>query len=539
MGGLPTFAAMQQQRLPFEQTHRFSQLFLDYVAQKDALSNFYRFAPSADGLGQALEQRKFTPEKRQALVEALNEQYQHLEVNAGVAANIKALASEATFTVTTGHQLCLFTGPLYFLYKIVTTINLAGKLQEKYPGKRIVPVYWMASEDHDFEEINHANVFGKRLEWQQSEGGPVGWLSTESIEPVIAELETLLGSRDGAEQLVQQFRTCYLSAANLADATRALVHQLFGAYGLVIVDGDSRALKAEFAPYMRNELLHQIAEPAVAQASEQLAEAGYKTQVTPRGINLFWIQKGLRERIVAQGDDFEVLNHKKFTRSELLDALENQPEAFSPNVILRPVYQEVVLPNLAYVGGPGELAYWLQLKAAFDAFEVPFPVLMPRSFAMIVDGTSLGKIAKLGLKPADVFEDPEQLKKAWVQTHSNAELSLEQEKNALAALFASAREKAVAVDATLEKAVTGEEQRQLNALNSLEKRVLKAEKQRHEVALRQIDGLAAKLCPNGGLQERSENYIPFQLRFDATFVELLINNLDPFKLDFALLLEDA
>lgn len=528
---------MEKQHFSFADTGRFSRLFLDYVANKPELSELYAHRPEQSAFAEAVAAKSAHPINRGTLVTALQGQYAGYELPAAVQTNIDALASDTTFTVTTGHQLCLFTGPLYFLYKIATAINLATQLNASENGKQFVPVYWMASEDHDFDEINHANLFGQTLRWEHDAKGPVGWLETEAMAPVLDALEAVLGTRSNATELLTMMRAAYQQQPTLAAATRFLVHELFGSYGLVIVDGDDAALKACFAPAMRTELLEQPSAGAVRKNTAVLESCGHKGQVTPRAINLFWIEPGVRSRIVPDGDDFEVLNHRKMTRSELLSALEEHPEKFSPNVVLRPLYQEMVLPNVAYIGGPGELAYWLQLKGVFDAYEVPFPVLMPRNFLMLLDGGIQKKLTKLELLPADLFTNLEQLKKSYVATHASGSLSLAAEKEQLSTMYAALRDRAVAIDPSLKGAVEGEEQRQLKALDGLEKRLVKAEKQRHETALSQLDGMANKLFPNNSLQERHDNFIPYYLRYGQSFIDELLATLDPFRLEMVLLKE--
>ena len=527
---------MEQQRIPFVETHRFSRLFLDYVAGHEALAPLYSHLPTADGLQAAMATKSQHPIHRELLVSRLRAQYEGMELGEALEANLKALEGPNTFTITTGHQLCLFTGPLYFIYKIVTAINAARKLAAAHPDKHFVPVYWMASEDHDFAEINHAHVFGQRLEWELDAAGPVGWLSTETLSPVLDALEELLGTRPNAPETMALLRNAY-SQANLAAATRTLVHQLFGQTGLVIIDGDDAQLKASFAPMMRKELLEQPAEPAVARNTEALQAVGYKGQVSPRNINLFWMEPGVRTRLVRTTSGFEALGHREFSSAELMQALESNPEQFSPNVVLRPLYQEFLLPNLAYVGGPGELAYWFQLKGVFDAFEVPFPVLLPRNFVMLLDGGVQKKLAKLEMEPQQLFGELEQLKKDYVNRHADNGLSLDAEKQQLSAMYADIRTRAMAIDQTLKGAVEGEEQRQLKALEGLEKRLLKAEKQRHETALRQLEGIVHKLFPNNGLQERHDNVLPYLLRYGTDFIDQLLEALDPLELEMVLLKE--
>lgn len=373
---------MQKINIEFAQTGLFNSLITDYLAQKDSVKPFYQYAPSLDSFAAIIEQRKKIPSYRKVLTSSLQNQYGELStIHSLVKDNIKLLNNENTFTVTTGHQLCLFTGPLYMIYKIISTINLALALKEKYPAYHFVPVYWMASEDHDFEEINHIHLFNKKIVWNLKASGSSGELPTETIADVLKNLKDIIGDTDQAKHIEHLFEKCYLFNANLADATRALMNELFGKYGLVTVDGNDAQLKNIFIPQMQDELLNQPGNKNITATSKLLESQRYKSQVNPRNINLFFLEEGVRERIVqSPTGEYEVVNTDlKFSKEFLIDLLHKQPERFSPNVIMRPVYQETVLPNLAYVGGPGEISYWLQCKSLFDHFTIHYPALIMRS----------------------------------------------------------------------------------------------------------------------------------------------------------------
>ncbi|MEM9024823.1 MAG: bacillithiol biosynthesis cysteine-adding enzyme BshC, partial [Bacteroidota bacterium] len=400
---------------------------------------------------------------RQLLVDVLTGQYQGLTRDPAVDRNIAALAAANTFTVTTGHQLCLFTGPLYFLYKIMTAINLSAQLNAAHPDQHVVPVYWMASEDHDFAEINHAFLFNRELSWETGYGGMVGEIATESLRPVLDELGSILGEGEVANELRQLLEEAYAGQANLSDATRHLVNRLFGAYGVVVIDANDPRLKAHFVPVMEDDL---FAHSAFQQASEtkRHLEEQYKLPVNPREINLFYCRDGQRERIVREGNTWSVLNAEHaFTEATLRQELADHPERFSPNVVLRPLYQEQLLPNLAYIGGPSEVAYWLELKGVFEHYKTNFPMVLLRNMVLLVNATMQKRMAKLDLSAETLFEPADALIARLVKAGTEASLELTDEKAALDALYAGLVEKAVAVDPTLKRAVEGEHQKQLKA----------------------------------------------------------------------------
>ncbi len=510
-------------RIPF-----FSQTFLDYINGHEALAGFYNQPPAIENFRKQIQAKTFTEEQRQTLVNALTLQYEQLSVPKEVSGNIASLLKPNTYTVTTGHQLNLFGGPLYFIYKIITTINLAKELNKQDPNHHVVPVFWMASEDHDFEEINHFNLFGKTWKWDTSQKGAVGRFAPEGIDALLHSLP----------EKITLFEKAYLEHKTLSEATRYFVNELFGKDGLIILDADRRELKKEFSAVLREELLQQTTLPLVEKTSEALRKKGYEAQIHAREINLFYLDHQLRERILLEGDRYKV-NHTSlsFSREELLQILENEPEKFSPNVALRPVYQECILPNLAYIGGPAEVIYWLQLKEVFDHHKIPFPILIPRNFALYINKATQGKMNKLALQSEELFVPAEQLKNNYLLRITAAEFKLDEEKEKIKTLYSGIKEKATAIDKTMEAVVLGEQQKNLKMLDELEKRLKKAEERKNETILSQLMNVKEKLFPGGGLQERSDNFLNFYLH-DPEFLTHVKNAFDPVNYSFYLLTEN-
>lgn len=512
--------------LDFRSTHAFTPFFLDYIEQKPSLQKFYNRFPTVQNFqGQLQDKASFTKANREILVAALTAQYGSLKTTDVVQANLSALGNERTFTVTTGHQLNVFTGPLYFIYKIITVINACRELQQQYPAYRFVPVYWMASEDHDYEEIKSFRLYGKKYTWNTQQSGAVGRFALD-------ELRTLLNEVPGE---ISIFKEAYTKNQKLTGAVRHYVNALFGEYGLIVVDGDDRSLKNLFAPVIANDLFQHAVFQKTETTTKQLQQLGYHTQVNAREVNLFYLDEGIRGRIEKRGDTFSVVDSSiSFTAQQINSFIKNEPEKFSPNVVLRPLYQEMILPNLAYVGGPAELVYWLQLKDVFEAFHVPFPILMPRNFAMVVDEATQKKFVKTGLELKDLFEEKNFLFNHWVAKNSQHDLSLGREFEKLKSLYQSVQYQAEQVDATLGKLVAARHKHAHDDLERIEKKMLKAEKRRHEDKLRQIEAVKDALFPNGSLQERTDNFLNFY-QSNPRFIGELIQQLRPFDFRFNVL----
>jgi bacillithiol synthase len=508
--------SMIHQSLPLSVTGAFPTLFLDYIAQKDSLKPFYGHFPTVENFEKQIEDKIFDAEKRQTLVQTLERQYKGIKVKP----ELSKLLNTNTFTVTTGHQLNIFTGPLYVVYKIITAINLAKTLKAKYPHYDFVPVYWMATEDHDFEEISSFNLFGKKYNWQTQQRGAVGRMNPRELGNAIKILP----------EKVPVFERAYLKNNTLADAVRCYMNDLFGAEGLVCIDGDDADLKRQFLPIIEDELTNQLTFEIVKQTTADIEALGYHTQISPREINLFYLEEQLRERIVKEESGFGVQNSDiRFNKDDILKMARSNPEKMSPNVVLRPLYQEVILPNLAYIGGPSEVPYWLQLKGIFDHYAVPFPMLMPRNFALYVSEVNQKKAEKLGLTIENLFEEDTKLKKRFVSQTTTSTLTLDNEKTTFEQLFNTILTKATAIDKSLEGTVNAEKTKLLTSLENLEKRIQKAEERNYESEISQLLSLKNKLFPNGGLQERHDNFLNFYMN-DTQFLQKLFNTLD--ALDF-------
>jgi len=520
---------MKITKMDYAATGAFSQTITDYLCRSPKLQPFYNHFPSVEAFAAQLQEKNFSPKQRHTLHQALREQYASLaDIHPKVQQHLDLLLQPNTYTVTTGHQLNIFTGPLYFVYKIITAINTCRQLQQAYPDYNFVPVYWMATEDHDFAEINHFNLFGKKYTWHTAQTGAVGRFSTQGLEQVLAELP----------EQYPLFEQAYRNSNTLADATRAITHALFGEYGLINVDGDHTELKKNLTPVVEKELTEQLSNQLVEETNAQLEQLGYKAQVYSRPINLFYLTGGLRERIVLEGDTYKVLNADiSFSLEEMLQQAHEHPERFSPNVILRPLYEELILPNLAYIGGGAEVAYWFQLRKVFAAYGVAFPVLMLRNSALYISRSNAARMHKLELQPEALFQDYQELKKYLSSRLHEEEIDLEAQRRAVAAVFALVEKLADSIDPTLVKAVGAEAQKAHNSLQMLEKKLAKARDSKHEQTFKQLENLKDKLFPNGSLQERHDNLLSYQTNH-PDFIPALVEAFDPFDLKFTILEEE-
>ncbi len=529
---------MKATYIDYKATGSFSPTVVSYLENDIALQPFYSFRPDLNGFRQLLQHKNNTG-KRSILTSVLNAQYEKLpvkEVSDLTRMNLDLLNRENTFTVTTGHQLNIFTGPLYFIFKIVTAINLARDLKAEFPDKNFVPVYWMASEDHDFAEINHTQIAGKNIAWNEEVSGATGRISTKGIRQALNQYKGVLGIENHAEELAKLVETAYTKYENLADATRYLVNALFGRFGLVIIDADDAALKQELAPIIQQDIIEQNSFKNISETNKKLQDIGVHIQVNPREINFFYLVKEVRERIVFEDNRYKVLNTEiAFSEEELKAEITAHPERFSPNVVMRPLYQEIILPNIAYIGGGAEVVYWLELKANFDFYGVDFPILILRNSGLVVSKRAAEKTEKMGLDLIDFFQDTATLKTNWIKANSQNQLQLKQEWQELSQVFDRMKTQNSKIDPTLGPSTEAIKKRLEHAVFNLEKKLIKAEKRNYETRLNQIDQIKSELFPGGSLQERNENFGLFYVKQGSSFIEQLVANFKPLDFKFTIL----
>jgi bacillithiol biosynthesis cysteine-adding enzyme BshC len=534
--------------ISYKETGAFSPTVIDYLEDRPELREFYSHRPTLEGFAELIKNKKVIAD-RDLLAETIEDQYQLIDLYARiwdpsfsipkpVQQNISDLRLPNTYTITTGHQLNIFAGPLYFIYKIVTAIKLAQQLKAKFPDQNFVPVYWMASEDHDFAEISYTTIGGKKVHWWLESSGATGRIHPETLRQALNQYKGVLGMENFGPELAEIVETAYTRFDRLADATRYMVNALFGRYGLVIVDADNQRLKHHFAPIIERDIIEQNSFKNIIATNEKLHNLGVHIQVNPREINFFYMQGKLRERLVFEDNVYKVLNTDiNFTEDELRREIKKNPAKFSPNVVMRPLYQECILPNIAYIGGGAEVVYWLELKSNFDFYNVDFPVLILRNSGLVVRKESAAKIKRMELEPADLFKPTDILKNYWIKKHSDHNLSLQTEWTELTAIFSKLKERAAKIDPTLGPSTEAVQVRLKKAIDNLEKKLVKAEKNNYHTRLEQIEQIKTELFPGDSLQERNENFGLLYVKWGQNFIDELIRNFEPLDFEFAVLTE--
>ena len=524
-------------RIPFRDTKQFSELVSKYQENDASIEKYISGFPNIENFKKQIAEKKNATINRNVLVDELLNQYKTIEDKETSIRQIGKLRENNTFTVTTGHQCCLFTGPLYFIFKIISTINLARELQAEIPENNFVPVFWMATEDHDFAEINHINLLNKKIEYDSTEvGNAVGRISLDNIETTLAEIEELIQNFEHGKTAIELLKIAYQSKNNIATATKIFVHELFKDDGLVILDADSIALKNEFKSIITKDISENRNIDFVTSNTNRLIAEGLlpKPQITPRVVNFFLLENNKRLRIDKLENTFNLKDSdKNYSNESLLELINSNPEKFSPNVVMRPMYQETILPNLAYIGGGAEVSYWMQLKEMFEANNIVFPILMLRNSAQIFEKNVLEKFMNLGFEMDDLFEETTSLQKKYLKANTT-EISFEEELGLLQKIFSELKQKALSVEKTLESTVDAESAKANASVKNIEQKILKAQKRKEETNLMQIEKFKQKYFPNNGLQERHDNFLYFFAKYGFDFLTYLKAELNPLNNRFVI-----
>ena len=529
---------MQVKDIPIESVLSFSKRDKNYLLDAQQFNDFLAYPFEYSEFKRVIENRKKNPVDRDLLHSVILEQYKNLESSSQTQNHIQNIKSDDCYTIATAHQPSLMTGPLYYVYKILSTIKLCQKLSKDYPTQKFAPVFVIGGEDHDFEEINHLYLFNKKIEWKGQNKGPVGRIPILGIPEIIQEVKEILGPQSKAADLLAILASKANNCETYGEFAFQLTHTLFDHLGLVILRMDSKSLKSAFIPIIKDEIFNGLSKPLVEREQERLESFGYKNQAYARDINFFYLNESGRNRIEKTGNKFTVIDTDiSFSKEEIENEIDNHPGRFSPNVVMRPLYQELILPNLAYIGGGGELAYWMERKTQFEHFNIPFPMLIRRNSAMIVSRQQEVQLEKLGFTIEDIFNDELMLIQSFIDNSDNPDFSLEVSQKNLEDIYKEVEKITKSIDSTLVKTVQSELAKSKKSLDYLESKMKKSVKQKEEVQLNRIKKLKQKLFPNG-LQERHDNIFEYLSKYGQSLIDDMLDHCDPFDKKFKVFVKD-
>ena len=529
--------------ITYRATGLFSNLVNDYMEAKGTAQSFVEYNATIEGYKKAIEKRASFPTNRKVLVEVLQNQYAQLEKDINdsssqnnselnnkesfklVNDNVSLLLKENTFTVTTAHQPNIFTGPLYFIYKIIHAIQLAAELKKQFPTNNFVPVYYMGSEDADLQEVGAYTLAGEAYLWNTKQKGAIGRMKVDDeLIQLLQNLEGYWSVKPLGKEALEILKQAYQKGKTISEATLALVHAYFGKYGLVVVQPDDAKLKSLFIGVMEKELRTGFSQKAIGPTKEKLAST-YHVQSDGRDLNLFYLKENTRNRIEKKEGAYIVVDTDiRFTEEEIVIELHANPERFSPNVILRGVYQETILPGVAFIGGGGELAYWMELKNVFNEVKVHYPILQLRNSFMFMNEKQTANWNTLGFTLEHLFKPVLELELDYIKSQTQENLALTNHIASLNELYESIQQDVIKIDTSLGDHAKNLSVQAQKKLALLEKKMIRAEKRKQQISIDRIQAIKGSLFPKNSLQERVENFAEWVGDYGWDWVEAIMQH---------------
>jgi bacillithiol biosynthesis cysteine-adding enzyme BshC len=488
-----------------------------FINNDEALIEIIGNDNSYYSIEKAIEGKKhFDQNYRSTLVKCIQSDYKFLldsKADELVKSNIDLLLNSNTYTVSTGQQLHLFLGPAFVIYKILAVIKLTEELKIQYPDKNFIPIYWLASEDHDFEEIKDSMLFGHKYTWQTNQSGACGRFTLDGVKDLIENIKDQVTLNIEKQRLIDEFEEIYSNSKSLSEATIKLSHKIFGEMGLVCIDADKNELKNQFRSTINNDILEQINYKPFNSLTDRLSSKNYHTQLHCREINFFYLNKGIRNRIVLENEQFKVLGTEIcFTREEILNDIEEHPEHYSPNAVMRPLYQETILPNIAYVGGNAEINYWIQISNIFDINNISKPNLLLRPSLWIIPNKAIDLLKKLNISGLDLLisQNPEK----HMVSLGAMEINLKDKIEAFNTFKKDFQNTVNQIDKTefiklVELGKTYEK-----ALKNSEKALIELEKNKVDNSLRKLDNIFRNYFDIKHMQERNLNCLEMWIKYE-------------------------
>jgi bacillithiol biosynthesis cysteine-adding enzyme BshC len=515
-----------------------SPLFRDYLLGSDRVAPFYDGGRwDLDALARAADASLALPRRRDELADALVRQ-QEGRGAAQASRRARELADGRATALVTGQQAGLFGGPLYVLYKALGAIKVAARLQEKR-GAPVVPVFWVASDDHDFAEVRSTSVLDDagqiRTLRYTPEREPVGLPASrvildQTITPLIAELGRALPAGMHRDGILEMLRGCYRPGVSLSDAFARLLSALMP--DLVVLDASDPALKRLVVPVMSREVAEASPTSRLArEIGQQLLAAGYHQQVPVRSgfLNLFVFVEEERRALGAVNGSIEVRGlGKRIPVADAVRMMEADPSPWSPGVLLRPLAQDLMLPSAAYVGGPAEIAYHAQIGPSYRHFKIPRPVVLPRPSVTLVEPAQARALDVEGLTLPDLQQDPEILLARWTRdAHPQVEEAFTRTREALEREMAVVEQRLGDLDPTLRAATDGARGRALHQIQTLHEKATRALKKRDQTRADRLRRTRDALLPGGSFQERGLGLISLVARQGPAVVGDLLERIDP------------
>jgi len=512
-----------------------SRLARDYSHAFDKVADYYSSPPNLNGNWSNIIKARQSARPDTAVSDVLEKQLSERQAPAAALAAVRKFRHQESVAVVTGQQAGLFGGPLFTFLKALTAIKLARQLADKYRTP-VVPVFWVDGEDHDLEEIAHCSILDTSLALHKTtlpldeqKGVPASLIRLDdTIASTISSLEANLSPTEFTEQLINDLKNTYQPGVRLVESFARWLDQLFGHHGLVVYDASDVAMK----PFVQGLFMEELKCPGqtsrlAANAGAKLESSGYRAQVVPAqdAVALFRID-GTRQAIKVAGDHFRI-EDQTLTADEMFTELQHNPSSFSPNVLLRPLTQDVLFPTIAYVSGPNELGYLGQLRQVYKAFKVPMPVIYPRATVTVVNTATLKFLDRYKVDFSELQAQDDSLLNTLIasQIPTEVEQALKGTEQAITERLDTLSNVVQAIDITLAGTVKSTRGRMEKDLRNLRTKIIQAAKRRDETLRRQFNRARSQTFPNGDPQERAVSGVYFLNKYGPAFIDRLFEDL--------------
>ncbi len=526
-------------------------LFLDYLYEFENVQKFYskNFRNEQDYVNHFNSILSHERPHREKLTSIIKEQYRNIRASKLTLSNIEELNSQNTIAVVTGQQLGIFGGPLYTFYKTITAIKLAIYLNDKYDNFNFVPVFWLEADDHDFDEVRKINILDRDNSLKTlvySDGldeninrGSVGNIKfSHNLREVLDELSASLRESEFKMTLMDLLKSFYQPDTTFLDSFKNLFVRLFDEYGLIVFNPSDPEVKKILTPVFRKELNNYKEHTlSLVERSAELEEI-YHAQVKVKPVNLFYLDENERLSIEPLEEGFRLKGRrKKFSYDDMVSQLEFAPERFSPNVLLRPICQDYLLPTGFYVAGPAEISYFAQLTPLYKFFDINMPYIYPRASATILENNIGSLLNKYQLKIEEVFCPQEDLIEKIIARTSdnNIDSVFEDIQDKINAVLNELGNFLSKIEKTMPELTEKTSTRINESLKLLKNKAIDAEKRKHEVTIRQLKKIQNVLYPNENLQERELNFAYFANKYGLDILRWIYNELSINKFEHQIL----
>ena len=517
-----------------------SKLVNDYFHNYNKVAEFYNGNfHDLSAFQNQIKKVKSRSLQREELITILTEQNNKYGCTERTIKNINKLLNNQTCAVVTGQQVGLFSGPLYTIYKALTAIKLSEYLSQSC-NESIVPIFWLASDDHDFAEIDHIKLTNKNnqvdeIKYQSDSSNkkiPVSDIFlTSEINDCIKKLKDSTHESEFKQEIISHLKEAYQPGLSFVEAFAKWMTQIFKSYGLIFIDASHPKLKELGKKVFYKEI--EEYSPSTKKAiktSEKLKQNKYHSQIQLHDgiLNLFYVEQG-RQSIQTKNNDFFIkATAQTFTTNELLELVDTRSNLFSPNVMLRPVFQDILLPTIAYIGGPGEIAYFAQFKGIYENYDIPMPIIYPRKSISIIEKKIDNVLKNYNLKIQDMWQNVDKIINEITKSQipESVEKILHNAASHIDDDFKFIKQELIALDPTLENAADLSLGRIKQQFHFLEKKILQASKRKNDIIIQQINKAKNNLYPDNKLQERTLNIVQFLIKYNFNFIDEIYEAID-------------